>query len=339
MKDATATGKSIMTTGSIAISVLSGGGEKKEGEGDEKPEKVPCIEKGPVSTFFAVAVLVNAGVIGVDTHFRAIESNAFEDIGLVIDMVFFVIFFVELILRIWADRCPKFWCEVWNLLDLFLVLSSIVDLVFTFTQVGGDSDLGKLRAIRLLKVTRIVRLVRIVRVLRFRAILRAIRGLILIVKAIVGALKSLGWVVLMFAVASYLSAIVTTEFLGIANIDEETFVIRNPQIDAWFGDMIKSMFTLVQLITLNGWANIARECGHQFGSHWKWIFLIYVISMNSILMNVVLATLIEKIILINQDIQAAKDGEVEDAESWMKTPSSLESDSEEEEEEETEEEE
>merc|ERR1712194_349751 len=102
-------------------------------------------------------------------------------------------------------------------------------------------------------------MIRVFRVFRFKGALRLMRGLILLIYAILGALRSLGWVMLMFFMATYLGAIITTEFIGLNNDDGD------PLLEEWFGDLFKSMFTLVQLATLEEWGTISRYVGKELG--------------------------------------------------------------------------
>mmetsp|Transcript_94720 Transcript_94720/g.230112 ORF Transcript_94720/g.230112 Transcript_94720/m.230112 type:complete len:609 (+) Transcript_94720:79-1905(+) len=293
----------------------------------EVPQK--CYDRGSVSCFFGGAVLANAVFIGMDTQVRA--SGANSKVMVVVEAGFMLIFLVELLLRIYADRCPKFLRSTWNLLDAFLVGISIFDVVSTFMfeapgESGGPQDLDKLRIVRLLKITRMVRMVRIIRVFRFRTLLRSMRGLIVLVQAIIDALKALGWVIAIFAVTTYLGAIVTTEFVGLTNVDDD------PLLDEWFGDMFKSMFTLMQLSTLDDWVTITRYVGNKLGGLWMLFFLAYVLVTNLVILNVALATLIQKVISLHTEMKSAKTGEAneDDVESWMLTPSSMDSGDEEE---------
>jgi len=308
------------------------GGEKddKQVEQEDTPKRVPIIERGAVSSFFAVAVMVNTITIGIDTQIQASGASAGADtVMLLVEIIFFAIFFLELVFRIMADRCPGFLYNSWNLLDAFLVSSSGIDIIFKVVFQGGNSstdDMGKLRAVRLLKITRIVRLLRVLRLFRFKKMLRMLRGLVMLMFAIIGALKSLGWVALMFTITTYIFAIVTTEFLGVPNTQLADQGLKDDLIDEWFGDMPKSMFTLLQLATLEDWAHIARHSGKAAGGFWSYFFLVYVMATNSILMNVVLATLIENLFTLSSDMKEAQQGNGEDVESWMVTPSELASD-------------
>jgi len=300
--------------------------EEQQQQSEAKPA---CINRGPVSLFFGGAVLASSVFIGLDTQVRATGgSDSLKLLMFIAEFVFMAIFFVELLMRICADRCPKFLYSAWNLLDAFLVVSSVVDVFVEFVSrddSGAAGELGKFRAVRLLKITRALRLIRIIRVFRFRALLRLMRGLIVLVQAIIEAMRALGWLMAMFVVATYIFAIVTTEFVGLADEQDD------PLLNEWFGDMFKSMFTLMQISTLEDWAIIARHVADKLGGHWLIIFVVYVLTTNLVLLNVVLATLIHKVISLNTDLKSAQAGQVtEETDDWMLTPSSLASDDEDE---------
>jgi len=59
---------------------------------------------------------------------------------------FFGAFFIELILRLIADRCPKFYHSLWNLVDLGLVVFSAIDILFAvlFTSEDGSQTDARL---------------------------------------------------------------------------------------------------------------------------------------------------------------------------------------------------
>merc|ERR1712232_510685 len=125
---------------------------ENENRGEEEAVvMLPFIDRTYPSIFFATAVMANAAFIGFDTDFRAKEAAASggdEDAAasggpsllFIIDLVFFSIFLFELILRIAADRCPKFYYSTWNLLDLCLVVASGVDLLFIAMFAGQEAE-------------------------------------------------------------------------------------------------------------------------------------------------------------------------------------------------------
>lgn len=148
-------------------------------------------------------------------------------------------------------------------------------------------------------------------------------------KAIVSALKALAWVILLFLIVTYLFAILFTEMIGTPN---NFSVIPDENIAEWFGSMTSAMFTLVQLTTLEDWAKITRYVTANIpedsllpGEFWRYVLMAYVLSTNWIIMNVVLATLIENLILLNEEVKEAREGGDVTVESWMLTPSDLQS--------------
>jgi len=283
---------------------------------------VAFIDRTYVQMFFGIMVVWNATMIGLDVQLRATAAGQeLQAMMMIFEIYFFTIFLIELIMRLIADRCPKFLASSWNLIDALLVGASGVDLLFQLAFAGEEEsaaeDMGKLRAIRLLKVTRLVRLVRVFRIFRFRAVLRAVRGLILLIVSVTKALASLGWTALIMAATTYLVAIVTTEFIGLSNDDND------PLIAEWFGDLFSSMFTLLQLATLEDWSRVARHVGTNYGMFWQYFILFYVLSTNMLVMNLVVAQLVASVLELSTEVKTAHDDPNEEAPSWMRTPSSL----------------
>ena len=91
------------------------------------------------------------------------------------------LFALELVLRLCAYGFREFFFGpdgLWSLLDAFIVLSSVwdvvLDLIFLWEASGSDNPVSTLRALRILRLARIVKAVRLMRVFRF---VRALRQL------------------------------------------------------------------------------------------------------------------------------------------------------------------
>ena len=113
-----------------------------------------------------------------------------------------LLFAIELAMRLCAYGCREFFCGedwLWSLLDAFIVLSSIWDIVLDvlFLWDASDNPVSTLRAIRILRLARIVKAVRLMRVFRF---VRALRTLI---SSIFHTLKSLFWALVLMVLILY----------------------------------------------------------------------------------------------------------------------------------------
>lgn len=280
----------------------------------EQEEKVAWIHTNKGSGFFALVVVSNSVFIGIDCDLRAKHGSDHSgaSIMLVVEIIYLLIFTLEAILRLISDRCPGYIKDPWNGLDAMLVVFGIIDVGIALSAEDGASEYAWLASFRMLKNVRMFRMLRMLRVFKVVRLIRLLRELILLGTAILGALRSLAWVGLMFVLICYMGSVLITEFLGIPNKDDEL-------LQMWFGDLGKSFFTLIQMTTLEGWSTIARHVSSEVGELWVVFILAYVIITNSVLLNVALAVLIEKIF----DLTAqAKDPNAEDAPSWMNTPRS-----------------
>lgn len=225
-------------------------------------------------TFFIGGVIaMNAIQIGVETNHR---QNSDADHWVIIEIIFALIFFVELVLRLFAER-SKFFKDGWNIFDLVLVACSCLD---TFVLAFVDAGNGTMNIISILRIMRLVRLARIFRLLRF------FKELWLLVSGIAGAIRTLVWAFLLMAVIIYVCAILFTRTIGQPYADED------PEIDMYFGSIDVSMFTLFQVLTLEAWADICR-CAMKH-EPWVWIFFLLYLSLTTYaIMNIVIAVIVD----------------------------------------------
>ena len=101
--------------------------------------------------------------------------------------LFTAIFSLELLLRMLGNGLHGFCCSEearWNLLDVFIVLSSWWETAIESIYSASQQDLdvvgfSGLRALRILRITRLVRLARVARILRFVMALRTLTQSIL----------------------------------------------------------------------------------------------------------------------------------------------------------------
>ena len=152
------------------------------------------------NAFFAVVVLTNSLYLGIQLEYHAVTKDASADaLFLYIHLIYAVLFTVEVGLRLLADGFFKYFCAsewAWNLLDVFIVSSSWIELIIDVLTPGTSETPNRgtntnLRLIRLLRVGRLFRVVRIIRVVR---LFRSLRTL---VQSLVGTLKTLFWALLL----------------------------------------------------------------------------------------------------------------------------------------------
>jgi voltage-gated sodium channel len=177
------------------------------------------LETTRVEHFIVAVILINAVVLGFETSKSAMAS--YGSLLVAIDKACLVIFCLEIGARLLAYRWA-FWRSGWNIFDFGVVAVALVP---------GAGPWAVLRSLRVLRVMRL---------------LTVIPSLRKVVAAFLHAIPGLGGVLLLMCVFLYTSAVLAVNLFG------EKF----PQ---WFGTLGGSLFSLFQILTLEGWADMARE--------------------------------------------------------------------------------
>jgi voltage-gated sodium channel len=196
-------------------------------------------------------ILVNAVTLGAETSPALVARSG----GLIsyADRVAVAIFVVELCLKFYAYRL-RFFRDPWNCFDLVVVSISLVPAT------GAFAVLRALRALRLLRLISVVPSMRRV----VATLLAAMPG----VSSIVGLL----------ALMLYVSAVMATKLFGEAS----------PQ---HFGDLGRSLWTLFQVMTTEGWTAVANDV--MAAQPMAWIFfLIFILVSTFVVLNLFLAVVV-----------------------------------------------
>ncbi len=210
------------------------------------------LDTPEVRTGIQIAILLNALVLGIQT-----SSSAVAVAGPVLDAIdtlFLVIFCIEIGLKIYA-RGPAFWRSGWDLFDFGVVAISLAPAV--------GINLSVLRALRILRL--------------FRAISMA-PHLRIVVEAMLRALPGIGSVFLLLAVIFYVGSVIATQIYG-ADFPE------------FFGTLGGSAFSLFQIMTLEGWPDIARPVMQVFPNAWLF-FVLYIVATNFCVLNLVVGLIV-----------------------------------------------
>lgn len=219
-------------------------------------------------------VIVNAVFIGIETEVRRCDDSMTFSAWYVGQVAFSLIFVVELGIRLFAER-SSFWRDAWNGFDTVLVLASVADTLVLHHLVSGST----LDLIVALRITRLARLVRIFRLLRF------FKELWFLVAGIFDATRTLAWAWLLICFMTYIPAIFATRIFGKRHESDEF-------LQDQFGTIPRSMYTLFTVLTMEGWAEIARETMKV--EAWSWMFFIlFIFSTTFALMNVVVAVIVQ----------------------------------------------
>ncbi|WP_083811502.1 ion transporter [Asticcacaulis biprosthecium] len=177
------------------------------------------MEHRSATTFFVALILVNAVVLGLETYPAVMAL--FGPQLLMLDQVLLGIFVVELLLRLVAQG-QRFVRDPWNLFDTAVIALALLPAAGAFSV---------LRSLRVLRVLRLIS--------AFPSLRRVISG-------IVAALPGIGSIGAILIILYYVFAVMATKL----------FAVSAPQ---WFGSLEASLFSLFQIMTLEGWADMTRE--------------------------------------------------------------------------------
>eukprot|EP00746_Dinoflagellata_sp_MGD_P001574 gnl/MRDRNA2_/MRDRNA2_102986_c0_seq1.p1 gnl/MRDRNA2_/MRDRNA2_102986_c0~~gnl/MRDRNA2_/MRDRNA2_102986_c0_seq1.p1 ORF type:complete len:622 (-),score=92.82 gnl/MRDRNA2_/MRDRNA2_102986_c0_seq1:9-1874(-) len=230
---------------------------------------------------FTMLIIINAIYIGIETDNNlddAAASGWFAG-----EMIFTVLFSVELVLRLYGLRL-FFFRDAWNLFDLVLVVMGVIDtFILSMARSMASDGAKKDESLNVFMAMRVVRLLRLARIFR---LLRFFKELWLLVAGVLNALRTLMWTWMFILLIIYVFGLVATRMLG------QEYGETDPNMKEYFGTVSASMFTLFQVVTLEGWSDVARDSMVHQPS--MWIFFILFISITTFaIMNVVTAVIVE----------------------------------------------
>lgn len=255
------------------------------------------------------AILLSSVLMGVDT---ATDDPSVDNLLIVCN----VFFCIELLLRCNALRKEFLTHEsrYWNMLDTFLVISSIVDMALgaVAAEIVNDNGAGPLLStVRMLKI---IRLVRIFRILKFW------RGLWDFVLMIVYSLKSLMLALILLAIMLYVFSLSITinvqawqAWLQAHEGDGSEAIYIGEDVQKHFGTIARCAYTLIQVI-LGGvnWGEVT-DVMLQVGPLNTIILLVFIIFAMLAVLNIITGVFVDgamktqdaqKDYLIEQELKA-----------------------------------
>lgn len=209
------------------------------------------VDCGPFQAIVLILILVNAVILGAET-LPAVRGGAAGWLALV-DRLIVYAFTVEVALRFFAHR-ESYFKSGWNVFDFIIVMSSLL---------AATSGLSAIRAFRVLRVLRVVTVIPRMR---------------LVVSALLDAIPGIASVGIVIILIVYVFAVIAANLYG-------------PAHPAIFGDVFTSMYTLFQVMTLEGWPDIAAEVGATHPRAWVF-FLAFVLIATFTMLNLFVAIVV-----------------------------------------------
>ena len=209
------------------------------------------IESARFERSITALIVANAITLGIETSPSV--AARFGDSLYGFDRLVLAVFVVELLLRCFVYR-GRFFADPWRVFDLVVVGIAVVP---------AGSAFAVLRALRVLRVLRLVSLVPSMR---------------RVIGALLKALPGMASIVGLMGLVLYVSAVMATKLFG--EIAPELF-----------GNLSASLFTLFQVMTVEGWPDIAR--GVMAQSPHSWIFfVVYLLIATFMVLNLFIAVVV-----------------------------------------------
>lgn len=192
-----------------------------------------------------------------------------------LEKVFNPIFTIEIIWKMIYFGWKRYLKDFWNWFDILVVAVGWVD-VFVEFFVDGSSKSG-------LQLVRIFRILRIFRVFR---LMRVNRELQLLVEGMWSSIRPLIGVLILIFITLFCASVFAIKI----------FEPKKPQsaiLSDLFSNVPESMFTLLRVITLEGWASeIARPIDEDVPGY-TWFFVIMIVIGSFGLLNILTAVFVE----------------------------------------------
>lgn len=260
----------------------------------------PIVRDRRFDVIISFLILANLILVGAEVE----NDGDMPEAMVLCQIALTVMFYIELAMRLEADRLHFFFNRmwVWNCLDCVLVVMVGVEIGFRMaTQAEGGRSMNIIRVLRMTRVTRILRLLRIARVLRY------VRELSILMSSIRNTLKSLLWSLVLLTLFMYLFGIFFTvavgEYLKDADFESDECMEAGPAgrpscelLAQFWGTVPRSMFTLLEAITGGvDWDTVSRPLA-QVSWVWLGIFILYICFAQFAVLNVVTGVFCHKAI-------------------------------------------
>lgn len=218
--------------------------------------------------FIITVILLNAVTLGLETSDSIMAK--YGPILNVLDRIAITIFVVEMAMKLTAWR-KSFFRSGWNVFDLTIVVVSLMPMISIFS---------------------VLRIFRVFRVFRLMSLVPQMRR---VVSSLFRAIPGMASIIAVLLVVFYAAAVMATQIFGHT---------ADPEMEELFGSIGASMFTLFQLMTLEGWADkIAEPTMEHYP--WAWVFFItFIIVATFAVLNLFIGIIVDAMKMVHDEEDA-----------------------------------
>ena len=216
-------------------------------------------------------ILLNSAFMGIATFSFVADNPAMEARFEAIDKTFLIIFTIELCFQITHHGWHIFF-DGWLFFDFAVVMISWA------SDFMDGANLQVMRAFRIFRAFRLITRVKVMRAL---------------VSALIDTIPNMTAIVLLLTIVTYIFAVMFTSLYKDLENDEQ-FPGFPEEFVGYFRTLEDSFFTLFQVMTMDGWADICREI--MLYQPLAWIpFVAFVILTAFVCLNLVIAVICDAV--------------------------------------------
>jgi len=238
-----------------------------------------------LNKFMGVVIVLNVVTMALELDLGPdvdTEHSQDEHIWRVIEVAFCLCYLCEFCLRINMERWN--WVRSWwNWLDCGIVVAALMENIMV--QLMSTEGMG-LQTLVVFRVAQLARLVRLVRLIRM------FRGVYVTVLAFKSAMMSIAYICFLMIFGLFVCAIFTTSAIGRGPLCHKQLGKDATGCD-YFGTIVRSMYSLFELMTLEGWENVGRPISMEQPAMAVFFFL-FIMFFTFGLLNMVAAIVVDK---------------------------------------------
>ena len=219
------------------------------------------------------------------------QKSTYNDVLEILNYVFTWVFFVEMVIKLFALGCYDYWKDHWNKLDGIVVLLSVASFVVE-VSIGSVTDINP----TILRVCRAFRIIRIFRLLKSSSG----RGVLSLLETLVISLPALANVSALLLLVIFIFACLGMSFFG----DMETGPGQGGEFEQYpyklynehanFTNFYRSFLLLFRASTGESWNGIMHDCMvHSYTGAWIY-WLAYMVIVAYLLFNLLIAIVLEE---------------------------------------------
>lgn len=220
------------------------------------------VETGYVRYFIIGLIIINAITLGMETDSRLMLK--YGDILHLLDQVILGVFVVEIVLKLYAFGW-RFFLNGWYVFDFIIVGIALMPASGVFS------------VLRILRILRVLRLISGIPQLRF------------VIEGLIEAIPGIGSIFALLLLMYYIFAVIATKLFGL-------------DFPEWFGSLSQSMYTLFQVMTLEGWSDLARAMMDKFPYAWLF-FVIFILITTFTMVNLFVAIIVDTMLSLREHRQ------------------------------------